>query len=177
MHLFSIISTPPLTDCHCHCDTRSVMATSYFLSLNLVLIYSLYVGVRAPFVQSSFDMQAPRQSHVFISFFFLFIWRCRFFRVFFLYHYYYFCCFLSKLGIDLFVVRRGSSALRSIVLRYAGAPTVTRVYFFFLLVYLEMSLFPSIFFVSLLLFLLFSLINSIESTSYVLSFRMVFSTL
>ena len=28
-------------------------------------------------------MQAPRWPHVFLSFFFLFIWRCRFFRVFF----------------------------------------------------------------------------------------------
>ena len=34
---------------------------------------------------------------------------------------------------------------RSIVLRYAGAPIVTRVSFCFLFVYLEMSLFPSIF--------------------------------
>ena len=42
-----------------------------------------------------------------------------------------------------------AAALRSIVLRYAGAPIATRVSFFsffpFLFVYLEMSLFPSIF--------------------------------
>ena len=36
-------------------------------------------------------------------------------------------------------------ALRSIVLRYAGAPIATRVPFFFPFVYLEMSPFPSIF--------------------------------
>ena len=40
-----------------------------------------------PFVQSSFDMQARPDSHtcffLFFSFFLLFIWRCRFFRVFF----------------------------------------------------------------------------------------------
>ena len=39
-----------------------------------------------------------------------------------------------------------AAALRSIALRYAGAPIATRVSFcFFPLVYLEMSLFPSIF--------------------------------
>ena len=37
------------------------------------------------------------------------------------------------------------AALRSIVLRYSGAPVVTRVPFFFPFVYLEMPLFPSIF--------------------------------
>ena len=40
-----------------------------------------------------------------------------------------------------------AAALRSIVLRYAGVPIATRVYLslFFPFVYLEMSLFPSIF--------------------------------
>ena len=38
-----------------------------------------------------------------------------------------------------------ATALRSIVLRYAGAPIAIRVSFFFPFVYLEMSLFPSIF--------------------------------
>ena len=41
-----------------------------------------------------------------------------------------------------------AAALRSIVLRYAGAPIATRVFFSFFFspfVYLEMSLFPSIF--------------------------------
>ena len=41
-----------------------------------------------------------------------------------------------------------AAALRSIVLRYAGVPIATRVSFFFFFsffVYLEMSLFPSIF--------------------------------
>ena len=36
-----------------------------------------------PFVQSFFDMQAPRHPHVFRLFFLLFLWRCRFFRDFF----------------------------------------------------------------------------------------------
>ena len=36
-----------------------------------------------PFVQSFFDMQAPRQPHVFLPFFLLFLWKCRCFRVFF----------------------------------------------------------------------------------------------
>ena len=38
-----------------------------------------------------------------------------------------------------------AAALLSIVLRYAGASIATRVSFFFPFVYLEMSLFPSIF--------------------------------
>ena len=38
-----------------------------------------------------------------------------------------------------------AAALRSIVLRYAGAPIATRVSFFFPFVHLEMSIFPSIF--------------------------------
>ena len=38
-----------------------------------------------------------------------------------------------------------SAALRSIVLRYAGAPIAVRVSFFFPFVYLDMSLFPTIF--------------------------------
>ena len=38
-----------------------------------------------------------------------------------------------------------AAALRSIVLRYAGAPVAPRVPFFFPFVYLEMSLFPSMF--------------------------------
>ena len=37
------------------------------------------------------------------------------------------------------------AALRSIVLRYAGAPIATRVSFFFPFVYLETSLFPNMF--------------------------------
>ena len=61
-----------------------------------------------------------------------------------------------------------AAALRSIALRYAGAPIATRVYFilfYFPFIYLEMSLFR-----------VFSCPPSfcMESTSYVLSFRMVF---
>ena len=67
-----------------------------------------------------------------------------------------------------------AAALRSIVLRYAGVPIATCVSFFFFLlffvvVYLEMSLFPSIY-----IFVPFPLSLCMESTSYVLSFRMVF---
>ena len=64
-----------------------------------------------------------------------------------------------------------AAAPRSIVLRYAGALIATRVSFLFFsppFVYLEMSLFPSIFFIPLPLSL------CLESTSYVLSFRIVF---
>ena len=50
-------------------------------------------------------------------------------------------CFASYLSYSFI----GAAALRSIVLRYAGAPIATRVSFFFPLVYLDMSLFPSIF--------------------------------
>ena len=49
-------------------------------------------------------------------------------------------CFVFRL--DNFI---GAAALRSIVLRYAGAPIATRVSFFFPFVCLEISLFPSIF--------------------------------
>ena len=59
-----------------------------------------------------------------------------------------------------------AAALRSIVLRYASAPIATRVFFFFF--FLEMSFFPSTFFVA------FPLSLCVESTSYVLSFRMAF---
>ena len=51
---------------------------------------------------------------------------------------------------------------------HAGAPIATCVFFFFPLVYLDMSLFPSIFCTEL------PFSNCMESTSYVLSFRMVF---
>ena len=74
-------------------------------------------------------------------------------------------CFASF--FRLFYAFVEAAALRSIVLRYPGVPIATRVsffYFFPFFVYLEMSLFPSIFSISLCM----------ESTSYVLSFRMVF---
>ena len=45
-----------------------------------------------------------------------------------------------------------AAALRSIVLRYAGAPIATRVFSFFLL---EMSLFPSILFCAISAFFLY----------------------
>ena len=60
-----------------------------------------------------------------------------------------------------------AAALRSIVLRYAGTPTATRVFSLFLFVSLEVSLFPSSF-----VSLPFSL--CMKSTSYVFPFRMVF---
>ena len=57
-----------------------------------------------------------------------------------------------------------AAALRSIVLRYAGAPITTRVFFFFLgdVAFSEYCFVP------------FTLSLCMESTSYVLSFRMVF---
>ena len=79
----------------------------------------------------------------------------------------YLCFVLLRFRLYAFVE---AAALRSIVLRYSGAPIATRVFFLFIFVYLEMSLFPSIFFVPLP----FSLCTCMESTSYVLSFRMVF---
>ena len=60
-----------------------------------------------------------------------------------------------------------ASALRSIVLRQAGAPTATRVSSFVSFVYLEMSLFPST-------FVPWPLSLCMESTSYFFSFRIVF---
>ena len=64
-----------------------------------------------------------------------------------------------------------AAALRSIVLRYAGAPIATRVSFFLFSFYLFGDVaFSEYFFVPFPL----SLINSMESASYVLSFRMVF---
>ena len=67
-----------------------------------------------------------------------------------------------------------AAVLRSFVLRYAGAPLASRVSFFFsffLFFYLEISLFPSIFLVTLPFYL------CMESTSYVFPFREVFSTM
>ena len=65
-----------------------------------------------------------------------------------------------------------AAALRPIVFRYAGVPIATCFSSFLrfspFFVYLEMSLFPSICFVP------FPLSLCMESTSYVLSFRMVF---
>ena len=54
----------------------------------------------------------------------------------------YVCFVLLRFCVSAFVE---AVALRAIVLRYAGAPTVTRVFFFFPFVCLEMPLFPSIF--------------------------------
>ena len=53
----------------------------------------------------------------------------------------YLCFVLLRFRLYAFIE---AAALRSIVLRYAGAPIATRVSFFFPFVYLEMSLFPSI---------------------------------
>ena len=65
-----------------------------------------------------------------------------------------------------------AAALRSIALRYAGAPIVTRVYFFYFFVYFEMSLSSSLFLYHFRF--IFVHVCSMESTSYVLSLRMVF---
>ena len=99
----------------------------------------------------------------------------------------YVCFVLLRFRLYAFVE---AEALRSIILRYAGAPIATpRVAFFlfFLFVYyLEMSLHTTCCFLSFFPFCLFgdvtfseyflfrslSLSLSMESTSYVLSFRM-----
>ena len=54
----------------------------------------------------------------------------------------YLCFVLLRFLLYAFVE---ATALRSIVLRYAGAPIAIRVFLFSLFVYLEMSFFPSIF--------------------------------
>ena len=55
----------------------------------------------------------------------------------------YVCFVLLRFRLYAFVE---AAALRSIVLRYAGVPMTTRVsFFYFVFVYLEMSLFPGIF--------------------------------
>ena len=76
----------------------------------------------------------------------------------------YVCFVLLRFCLYAFVE---AAALCSIVLRHAGVPIATRVFFFFFF-FFEMSLFPSIFFVP------FPLSLCMESTSYVLSFRIVF---
>ena len=62
-----------------------------------------------------------------------------------------------------------AAALRSIVLRYAGVPIATRVSFFlsfFFFLYLEMSLFPSIYIYEVYIYFVpFPLSLCMESTS------------
>ena len=53
-----------------------------FVSFCFVFVFMLSLKPR-PFVQSSFDMATPIATHVSFFFFLSFIWRCRFFRVFF----------------------------------------------------------------------------------------------
>ena len=65
--------------CRCHMTSLSGVT---FVLFCFVFVFMLSLKPR-PFVQSSFDMQAPRQPHVFCFVFLLFIWRYRFFRVFF----------------------------------------------------------------------------------------------
>ena len=64
------------------------------------------------------------------------------------------------------------AALRSVIFRYAGAPIATRVAFFIFALFLWRWRFFRVIFVALSL--PFSLCRSMESTPYVLSFRMVF---
>ena len=80
----------------------------------------------------------------------------------------YVCFVLLRLRLYAFVE---AAALRSIVLRYAGASIATRASFSFFLSFIWRYRFFRVFFVPLLPF---SLINSTEITPYVLSFRMVF---
>ena len=62
--------------CRCH----DVFLWCYIVLFCFVFVFNLSLKPRS-FVQSSFDMQAPRQPHVFLIL--SFFWRCRFFRVFF----------------------------------------------------------------------------------------------
>ena len=80
------------------------------------------------------------------------------------------CFVLFRFRLYAFVE---AAALRSIVLRYAGVPIATRVSFFlfFPFLFIWICRFFRVFFVSCPLSL------CMESTSYVLSFRMVFSFL
>ena len=67
--------------CRCH-DLSLALPLPLFC---FVLVFMLLLKPR-PFVQSFFDIQAPRKPHVFFGgFFLLFIWRCRF-SEYFLYH-------------------------------------------------------------------------------------------
>ena len=77
----------------------------------------------------------------------------------------YLCFVLLRFRLYAFVE---AAALRSIVLRYAGAPITPRVFLFSFCLFGDVA-FPEYFLVPLP----FSLINSMESMSYVLSFRMV----
>ena len=66
------------------------------------------------------------------------------------------------------VIVYSMAVLRSIILRYAGAPIATRFSFFFFLLFLWRCPFFRVLFVPLPVFL------CMESTPYVFSFRMVF---
>ena len=88
----------------------------------------------------------------------------------------YVCLVFFRFRLDAFVE---TAALRSIALRYTGAPIATRVSFSFL----EMSLFRVFLFLfwrcrfSRVLFVPFPLSLCMQSTSYVLFFRVVCSYL
>ena len=78
----------PKANCHgCPQVAPVIVGHPIFAYRNTHLIHT-YANMLSlkprPFVQSSFDIQAPRYPHVFFFFFFflLFIWRCCFFRLF-----------------------------------------------------------------------------------------------
>ena len=77
----------------------------------------------------------------------------------------YVCFVLFRFLIYAFVE---AVAFRSIVFRYAGAPIATRVSFFFSPLYIWTCRFFRVFFVPL------PFCHCMESTSYVISFRVVF---
>ena len=79
----------------------------------------------------------------------------------------YVCFVLLRFRLDAFVE---AAALRPIVLRHAGVPIATRVSFF---LFFPFCLFGNVAF-SEYFFVPFPLYLCMESTSYVLSFRMVF---
>ena len=77
----------------------------------------------------------------------------------------YFCFVLLRFCLYAFVE---AAALRSIVLRYAGSPIAPRFFLFFFLLFIWRCRFSRVFFVP------FPPSLYIETTSYVLFFRMVF---
>ena len=78
----------------------------------------------------------------------------------------YLCFVLLRFHLNVCVE---AEALRSIILRYTGAPIATSVFFVFFLLFILRFLFFRVLFVQL------SVSLCMESTSYVLSFRMGFS--
>ena len=68
--------------CRCHGVFSLVFYVCFLICFASFFVSMLSLKPR-PFVQSSFDMRSDRHTCFFLFFPFLFIWRCRFLRVFF----------------------------------------------------------------------------------------------